>query len=176
MVYVKLIAIFILSVFVSIYKSQDDPGEQIFDKIKAHQIKSLQEIEIFKNTTDMTYFIYYYKKSSKTSRQIAQILIPLGLKIDYIAELVLVNCEEDNIKNDKICEHKDLSQDSFPRMDILVPPEYRFNPYTKKLNQYTVFPWQGKEVSEKILFNFITKHVQSKAIKLSSSNIDNFIK
>lgn len=176
MVNLKIITILFVSGYLSLYKSQEDQGEGIFEKIKSHKIKSLQEIEILKNTTDMTYLIFLYKKSSKISRLIAPQLMILGNKLDYIAELILVDCDEINFINDTVCEHKNQTQDQFPRMKVLVPPEFRLNPYTKKMNQYYEIPFEGKEVSESILFNFITKYVNSHAIKLSTSNLDNFLR
>jgi hypothetical protein len=173
---VKLIHILLLGILFSFYNCQQDPGEEIFSKIKVQNIKTHVELESLKNTTDMTYFVYYYKKTSKTSRMIAPILIQLANKLEHIAEILIVDCDQETFKNVKYCEHTDQTKDVFPRMMVLVAPEFRFNPYTKKLNHYTEFPLEGSQVSESILFNFITKYVLSRATKLTSSNIDTFLK
>ena len=176
MINVNIISVLLISVLVCMLNTQEDSGEEIFDHIIAHKVKTLQEIEFLQNTTDMTYFIYCFKKSSKTSRQIAPLLLNMAKKLEYIAEFILLDCDEVNFINQKVCEHKNLTLDQFPRMKVLVPPEFRINPYTKKLNGYTEVPIEGKQISNQILFNFITKYVHSHAMKLSSSNIDNFLK
>lgn len=172
----KILHILVLSLIFSFYNCQQDPGEDIFSQIKVQNIKSPDEIDRLKNTTDMTYFVYYYKKSSKTSRMIAPILILLSNKLEHIAEILMVDCDQESFNKVKICDHTDKSKDIFPRMMVLVPPEFRFNPYTKKLNNYVDYPLEGSQVSESILFNFITKYVISRATKLTSNNIDNFLK
>ena len=170
----QLIILVILSLLISLYKSQEDPGEGIFEEISAHKIKEMNEIDILKNTTDITYFVYYYKRTSKTSRMIAPIIGILSRKLENIAEFLLIDCDEEKLKSSELCQTE--NQDLFPRMKLLVPPEYRLNPYTKKINTYAEYPLTEDKVSEPILFNFITKYIHSHSTKLSSDNIDNFIK
>ena len=167
--------IFFLVFLVSFVSLQEDVPESVFDHILSQNITDHNQIETLKKTTDITYFVYYYKRTSKTSRLISTILIQLSQKLQYIAEILLVNCE--NVKNEpKICKDDDPTKDTFPRMLVLSPPEFRMNPYTKQLNTYSEYSWNIEKVSEQALLNFITKHVVSHARKITGSTINSFLK
>lgn len=168
--FIITVLINLLFVFV---KSIPDIPESVFDNIVAKRPVDQSEIVTLQNTTDNTYFLLYYKKSSNHSRIIGAMLLNMAKKLENLVEILLVDCS--NFKSIE-CKDDHTKDDIFPKMKVLVPPEYRFNPYTKKMNTYREVDFRENSVSENILFNFITRNIVSHSQLLTSSSIDNFLK
>jgi hypothetical protein len=169
---------------IAIYKITCEAGENrrpqfdesIFTKIKqAKTIKSETELKELLRTTDMTYLAFHYLKSSENSRLVAGILVSVAEKLNYLAGILLMDCDGYETENQKLCSTPEGVDDGFPKMMLYVPPEYKLNPYTNKVSEHSVKYYDKNEVSETFLYNFISQSIPSKSYGLTFENYDNFI-
>lgn len=122
---------------------------------------------------------YYYKKDSPNSNAAAQFLVNTSEKLNYLAGIILIDCgaDENEAKKFERCKapKEAAESDYFPVITLLVPPELKFNPYTKKFNKHYERQWDRPEFSENLVYNFITSSISNRGVKLNSDNIDDFL-
>ena len=170
----------ILLVFLSAILTQDELPESVFDDIDHHiKLTSTEQFNDLLTTSDTTYLVYYYKKSSKSSKIGARLLQRISEKLEFLAQIALVNCDSDNAQAFKLCKIDDQNKDkdSFPRITVHRPPDYRQNPYTGEVSNHEEKILPNGEVSETILQNFITSNIPStRTLSLNTDNIEGFLK
>lgn len=125
---------------------------------------------------ETTYFLYYYHPDSENSKKGIDFLKELKTKLEYLVEMLLVNCQTSEYKDKPVCKKPENVKDGFPRMVMLSPPKVKINPYTNKENSYTEKKFQDKEVSQRTLYKFMTENIPDYSIELNNNNIDAFLK
>jgi hypothetical protein len=92
-----------------------------------------------------------------------------------LAQVIMVNCFTSDYMDKDVCQRGPDVKDGFPRMVLLSPPKLKFNPYTGKENSYTEKKYTEREVTPKILYNFITDGITDYSVSLHNDNIDDFL-
>ena len=147
-----------------------------FSSLPGITITSESDITTLLNSTDITYFLFYYKKESSHSKGIGQLLKNIYPKIKYLAEFLLIDCDNGSLSSMTQCQNQNnMNDDVFVYFEIYEPPIYKINPYTKKINTHVKRLYDRQEVEEKSLFNFIAKSIVSRAQELNEENYDIFI-
>ncbi|MCQ2819142.1 MAG: hypothetical protein MJ252_17910 [archaeon] len=141
------------------------------------------------NNSDNTLFVFYYKPTSGLSLQIASVLPKIEKRLEYLLEFVYVNCNLAVHKDTDACKYKkpdnnDINMDdntmeelekNFFRLAVFTPPLYKYNPYTKKKNSYSVKVYDKVNFEETPITNFITSGIISRSVKLQKETYKNFI-
>ena len=120
-------------------------------KLPGHRFSTDAEISSFLNKTDVTVLVFYYKKESDKSNEIAKNLKVVYSKLLYLVDFVLVDCDKSSIEGCKTTEDDDYMEDAFYRIEMYVPPQYKYNPYTKELNQHQKLQYAKTDVSDKAI-------------------------
>lgn len=150
------------------------PDEKIFEKVHGVFVKDMKAIEQLTNETDITYFAYYYRKNSTNSKLGAEMLVKISEKLRYLATIMMIDCDMVVPQDTPMCKKDPDAPDGYPKMEIYVPPEYKINPYTKKSNPHMRRMYNTQEVSENLIYNFITQHIPARTTKLNSDNFEHF--
>lgn len=159
-------------------KDQVDPNREdlgVFGKILSIRVRHIKALEKILSESDITHLAYFFVKDSENSKRGAEFLSPISEKLDFLAGIILVDCDDFEPKDFYYCQKDPEAKDGYPKMVIYKPPEYKVNPYTKEPNPHTEIPYDKKEVSEASIYNFITSHIINKSTKLNPDNIDNFL-
>jgi protein disulfide-isomerase A6 len=164
----------ILATLPSIKTQEANKEEAIFDQVAGIKLKHIDGIAKLLAETDMTFFAYYYKKSSPNSRLGAEFLKPVSQKLAYLANVIMIDCDEIEPKNTPMCEKDPDAPDGFPKMEVYTPPEFKYNPYTKQVNTHTSKMYNSQQVSENMIYNFITQNIPARSVKLNTENFENF--
>lgn len=173
---VFLSAIFLNSVSTQGDKKPPEVDETIFEKISAMKVQKWDEVLHVLSETDLTYLGFYYSKYSKNSQMVGLFLQSIAAKLEFLAGMFLVDCDEPELTELAPCKKlPDTNQDSFPRIELFIPPELKLNPYTKQYNQHSAIKYDKREISEVLLYNFITQNIPSRTTKLTKDNLDNFL-
>lgn len=151
-----------------------DPNNP-FEKILSIRLRHIEGLEKVLNETDLTYMAYFFVKDSENSKKGAEFLSKIAEKLDFLAGILLIDCEDFQPKEIEYCQKDPQAKDGFPKMVIFKPPEYRINPYTREKVFHSEIVYDKKEVSEASIYNFITSHILDKSVKLNTENIDNFL-
>lgn len=167
MSYLRLLLLLILTT--TIY-SNNDTSTSPFDYILGIHLDHPDHLSNYLNSTDVTYLLYYYKPDNTNSQIGAQYIRSVADKLQFLASVLLVNCDNESFADVKPC-----STEGFPKMTALVPPEYRINPYTKEMNNYSEVVFRETNVTETSIYNFVTRNIISRTTKLTFGNIDNFL-
>lgn len=125
--------------------------------------------------SEITYFLFYYHPDSENSKQGIKFLREIVPKLEYLAEILLVNCQLSDYAERSVCIKPSEVKDGFPRMVVLIPPKVKINPYTKKPNSYVEKKYTEQEVSPKSIYKFITDNIPDFSIHLNNENIDEFL-
>jgi hypothetical protein len=149
--------------------------DDLFHSINGLTVRSENSIREILGKTDMTYFVYVYLKSSPNSRTGAEILAKVAEKLNFLAGILLVDCDDYETDNPKICTKPEGAKDGFPKMFLYVPPEFKHNPYTKQVNEHTTKPYDKNEVSESLIYNFIIQNIPSRSVALNTENHETFM-
>jgi hypothetical protein len=178
----QIIFVFFL-IIVSIINANEptDPPQTVFDEILPSKIvTSTEQIQDYLKNSDSTYFLYFYKRTSKNSRYGAKALVQIAEKLAYLVDILLIDCDseyglvaEPCIKN--ISEDKTV--DDFPRMFVMRPPDHKSNPYTGEIYLHKEIRYTKPEVNGALLHNFITENIPStRTLVLNSENIETFLR
>lgn len=111
---------------------------------------------------------------------VAHFLSNVAEKLNYLSGILLINCEDNETEfercrdeNKEKAKEKDI--DIYPMITLFIPPELKFNPYTKKFNKHYEKMYDKQEISENFIYNFITANILNKGKKLNDDNIDDFL-
>lgn len=168
---------FISLLLIDLITSQESSKNvsEIFDKLPAIVIDKKEQVSHFLNNTDQTLFLFYYRRNSFLSIKAAEILETIGKRLIVLAKILSIDCDQGEYSKEKICEDSHPHIDTFPRMKILTPPEFRINPYTGEKEKWREYNFKEKSFNETSLFNFIAENIISRSIKLTSDTIDTFL-
>jgi hypothetical protein len=180
------ILLYILSIILVSIKSQkqNDPNHQrkfidisIIDDIKnSIKISSKSQYSKLLNETDSTYLSYYFSKKSNNSIIGAVQLQMIDRKLDYIAKILFIDCEEVEDVDFPACKTDKNSQgDFFPRIRILIPNNIKFDD-KKQIIPHTEIGFNKEYVSDKTLYEFITENIVSFSVRLNKENFKFFEK
>lgn len=126
------------------------------------------------NETDCSYLEYYYSKSSNNSLIGAYQLRIIDRKLDFLAKIMFIDCDENSLKEFPDCKKfGDGKQDTFPRLKMAVPSQNKFDD-KQKMIPYREVHFSKDSVDHNKLFDFITENIQSFSVKLNSENFDYF--
>lgn len=160
---------------VEVEAAEDELTEEVFNKLNVFRIRSEEEIGYITEMLDMNILQFYYVPGSIKSRKIAAELIKVNRKIDNLAVIMAVNCEEFIPQDYKHCQKNEYSADSFPKLRLFVTPENRFDAATKTIKRHYDITYSSDDFSDVAIFNFIAGHMTSKAIKLDDYTIKPFL-
>ena len=128
------------------------------------------EISKLENRTDLTYLTYYYKKSDDNSKLGAYFLQRISHRLDCVAMILLIDCDHVVPSDVSHCKSRD-----FPKIKLLVPPMFKFDQQTRKMNHHVEVEFSEEDVSEDTLYKFITKNVPSYSSKITNEHAQNFL-
>lgn len=148
---------------------------KVFDKVLSIRIKHIDGLAQILNETDLSYLAYFYVKDSENSKLGAEFLIKTAEKLDFLAGVLMIDCDDFHPRNISFCQKDPAAKDGFPKMVVYKPPEYRVNPYTQQRVPHEEIVYDKKEVSEASIYNFVTSQILNKSIKLNSENIESFL-
>ena len=143
------------------------------DTLPGIRLSTQEEISNYLKTSDLTTLVFYYKTESDISQSIAKNLKIVYSKLKYLTEFILVNC--DNIFKDECKPIKgNIDEINFFKLELYIPPEYKFNPYTKEMNKHNKIPYTKPNVNDKSLYTFISKAIISREQTITNENFENF--
>ena len=164
----------LLSLFIIFISSmQFVKSESEITKLPGQRFTTEEEIKSYLNKTDVTVLAFFYKEESDKSNQVAKNLKIVYSKLQYLAEFILVDCDKSHMSQCKPSDDDDM-EDNFFHLEIYVPPQYKYNPYTKELNTYTTLQYTKKEITDKAIYKALTKMIISREQKVSNENYENF--
>ena len=161
-----IITLLILSINLSQEKSE-------LKTLPGKKFSSQEEISEYLKTTDTTILVFYYKTASENAEEIAKKLKVVYSKLKYLIDLILVNCDN-NLMEECTKSEDNLLDEEFYRIEIYVPPLYKYNPYTKELNSHQKMQYMKSDVSDKALYKFLTKAIISREQVITKENYENF--
>ena len=161
-----ILFLFILSINLSQEKSE-------IKTLPGKKFSSQEEISEYLKTTDTTILVFYYKTASENAEEIAKNLKVVYSKLKYLIDLILVNCDN-NLMEECTKSEDNLIDEEFYRIEIYVPPLYKYNPYTKELNSHQKMQYMKSDVSDKALYKFLTKAIISREQVITKENYENF--
>ena len=141
-------------------------------KLPGKKFTTEEEIQEYLDITDVTVLVLYYKKESDKSNQVAKNLKVVYSKLQYLIEFISIDCDKSKIEGCR--QNDDDMEDEFYRIEMFVPPQYKYNPYTKELNKHQKLQYAKSDVSDKALYKFLTKIIISREQKVTNENYENF--
>ena len=144
-----------------------------FDDFPGKRFTTSGEISNYLKTIDLTTLVFYYRTESEISKEVAKNLRIVYSKLQYLTEFLLVNCDNNHMDECKPI-NDNMDENSFFRLEIYIPPEYKVNPYTKEINKHYKIPYDKSNTSEKALYTFVSKAIISKEQMLTNENYENF--
>lgn len=155
-------------------KSTLDPS--IFEEIKgAYRIRSQDELRYLLELSDLTFLKFSYIKNSKNSMSVAKYIKTISEKLNYLAGIILIDCEVFTPQHYDDCQIYDYVNDSFPRLKILIPPEKRYDAVLDAWETHFELPWTEKEMTESSIYNYIVSNIPNKAVKIDINTSYGFL-
>ena len=139
-----------------------------------HKFKTEEQIKSFLEKTDVTILVFYYKKASEKSNEIAKSLKIVYNRLRYLIDFILIDCYKSQMNECKEIAEEDI-EEAFYRIEMYVPPEIKFNTYTKELNPHQRLRYAKTDVSDKAIYKFLTRVIISREQKVTNLNYKNFI-
>ena len=165
------------------YDDEDDddvepekPEKDVFSKLNVFRIRSETELGYMTELMDFVVLQFFYVPYSPNSKRVAEELIKVNNRIDGLAVIAAINCEEFEPLDFKYCKRNSLSTDSFPRLRLFVPPEKRYDSATKKLKRHYDITYTDKDMKETNIFNFISQNIPNLSISLTDYAMPPFLK
>ena len=132
-----------------------------------------EEISNYLKKTDLTLLVFYYKTESEKANEIAQNLKVVYSKLQYLVEYIIVNCDNNRMEECTNTED-DLADEEFYRIEVYMPPQYKYNPYTKEMNSHQKLQYAKSDISDKALYKFLTKTIISREQIVTNENYEVF--
>ena len=142
-------------------------------KLPGQRFTTEDQIKAYLNKTDVTILVFYYKKESDKSNEVAKNLKVVYSKLKYLIDYILIDCDKSHMNECRETEEEDI-EDAFYRIEMYVPPQYKYNPYTKELNPHQKLQYAKTDISDKALYKFLTKIIISREQKVTNENYENF--
>ena len=124
-------------------------------KLPSKKFTTQEEISKYLKTTDLTILVFYYKTGSEKSNAVAENLKIVYSKLQYLIEFISIDCDKSSMEGCR--QNDDDMEDEFYRIEMFVPPQYKYNPYTKELNKHQKLQYAKSDISDKALYKFLTK-------------------
>ena len=166
--FINIIKVIIFSFFFNYVQTNNQ-----FDDFPGKRFTTSDEISNYLKTIDLTILVFYYRTDSEISKEVAKNLRIVYSKLQYLTEFLLVNCDNNHMDECKPI-NDNMDENSFFRLEIYIPPEYKVNPYTKEINKHYKIPYDKSNISEKALYTFVSKAIISKEQMLTNENYENF--
>jgi len=147
-------------------------AESEIKKLPGKRFNTQEEINDYLKKTDLTVLAFFYRPESDKSNSVAESLKIVYSKLQYLIEYILINCDESSMEECR--QSDDEMEDEFFKIEVYMPPEYRYNPYTKELNKHQKLMYTKNSITDKALYNFLTKTIISREQILTNENFDNF--
>ena len=142
-------------------------------KLPGQRFTTEDEIKTYLSTTDVTILVFYYKKESEKSNEVAKNLKVVYSKLQYFIDYILIDCDKSHMDECRQTDEEELD-DAFYRLEVFVPPQYKYNPYTKELNQHQKLQYTKTDISDKAIYKFLAKLIISREQKVTNENYENF--
>lgn len=155
-------------------KDKIDIDYEVYKNLPGKSINGVVDLDNYKKVNDMSIFTYYYRPESKNSYAILGFVYRIHEKLEYLVDMAFVDCS--SIENESLSECFSKNLDEYPQMYILIPPQYKFNPYTKKEEVFRSVKYSQSSVTEQELYKFVSNNINSKGIKLTSETSKDFLK
>lgn len=152
-------------------KEEENP----INKLNVFRIRSEVELGYLTELLDFTILQFYYLPESTESKKVAEELIKVNKRIDQLAIIAAINCEDFDPPNFKHCRQNEYGGDSFPKLRLFVPPEKRYNAKEREIKRHFDVPYTEKEMSENKIFKFITTNIPNKSTSLDSYSMVPFL-
>lgn len=149
--------------------------ENPINKLNVFRIRSEVELGYLTELLDFTILQFYYLPESSESKRVAEELIKVNKRIDQLAIIAAINCEDFDPPNFKHCRQNEYGGDSFPKLRLFVPPEKRYNSKEREIKRHFDVPYTEKEMTENKIFKFITTNIPNKSTSLDSYTITPFL-
>lgn len=138
-----------------------------FESLPGISISSIDEMDKITSESDLTFLVFYYSKKSKNSYVSSLFLRNIYQKLEFLAGFINIDCDV-NPSIDRCKEEIGNGDgDSYPRLKLLIPPQFKINPYTKKEEKYTQQDYSKNSLSENDIYTFITNNIKGKGQKLN---------
>ncbi len=148
----------------------------IFDEIKgAYRIRSQDELRYLLELSDLTFLKFSYIKNSKNSMSVARHIKTLSEKLNYLAGVMLIDCETFTPQNTDDCTIYEYGTDRFPKLKILIPPEKRYDSVLDAWETHFEIPWNEKDMTESTIYNYIVSNIPNKAAKIDINTSYGFL-
>ena len=147
-------------------------AESIIKSLPGKSLNTKKEISEYLKKNDLTVLLFYYRTESDKSNSVAENIKKVYSKLKYLIDIILINCDNNSMEECTIDDNED--EEEFFKIEVHIPPEYKFNPYTKEINKYQKLLYTKKTTSEKDLYNFITKAIIPRERILTNENYDEF--
>jgi len=95
-------------------------------------LDSQDEISQYLKKSDVTLLVFYYKTESEKAEEIAGNLKIVYSKLKYLIEIIKINCDNNHMEECTKTEDN-LMDEEFYRIEVYMPPLYKYNPYTKEI-------------------------------------------
>jgi hypothetical protein len=154
---------------------EEKDWEQLFNDIRGYRLRSEQEINFLLKVTDLTFLRFIYRKGSPKSRTVAKHLQNINKRLAGLVGIMQIDCDTFQPQDYSQCQDNPYLADSYPRLKLLIPPENRFDPITKELENYYEFPWKDIDLTEENLYTFITSNMPFLIKKVDEENIHTFL-
>ena len=159
-------------------ESKIEKDTVVYQQVKPSiKLTSEQEYDKLLNTTDISYLIFYYKRVHKESQDVARHLVKIAAKLEYLSGIIMVDCASKYGQTQEQCLDVFEKPTEYPKLKILVPPLYRYNPYTKKQNKHDEIHYPKESpMFEDSIYNFITTNIISRSSKVTTETLELFTK
>lgn len=148
----------------------------IFEEIKgAYRIRSQDELRFLLELSDLTFLKFSYVKNSKNSMSVAKYIKTISEKLNYLAGIILIDCEIFSPQHYDDCQIYDYNNDSFPRLKLLIPPEKRYDVVLDAWETHFEIPWTEKDMTESSIYNYIVSNIPNKAVKIDINTSYGFL-
>ena len=105
---------------------------------------------------DFAILQFYYINHSESSKRVALELIKVNKRIDNLAAIAAIDCDEFEPKDFKHCKRNEYTIDSFPKLRLYVPPEKRYDFASKQIKRHFDIPYTEKDMKEATIISFIS--------------------
>lgn len=159
---------------VTLDQNKIDIDYEVYKNLPGKSVVGFEDLENYKKVNDMTIFTYYYRPDSKNSYAILGFIYRIHEKLEYLVDLAFIDCSLPENESLNECFSKNL--DEYPQMYVLIPPQFKFNPYTKKEEVFRSVKYTNSSVTEQELYKFVSNSITSKGIKLTSETSKDYLK